>query len=68
MDSKEVNFFRTDSINVDSLVPLICNIDGEIFSSTKFAFSIEKDAINIDNCSKNYIELCNVLKKKRLIK
>lgn len=66
LESNKVNFYRTDSLNIDSLLPLNCNIDGEIIKDTSFNFSIEKDAINID--IENSDRINKFLKIKKIIK
>lgn len=68
LESKNVDFYRTDSIKISSLIPLNCNIDGEIIKDTDFNFTIQENAINLDNNSTDYINICNLLKQKRLIK
>lgn len=68
LESKKVNFYRTNFIKINSLIPLNCNIDGEIIKGNTFDFSIQKEAINLDNTSRDYINICNLLKQKKLIK
>lgn len=48
LQSKHVNYYNTDSLSINSLVSLNCNIDGEIIRDTNFHFTIEKEAINVD--------------------
>ena len=55
-------------MKISSLVPLNCNIDGEIIKGNDFDFSIQNRAINLDNSSREYINICDLLKEKKLIK
>jgi len=66
IESDMVNFYRTDSIYVNFLVPLNCNIDGEIIKNTSFDFNIKKEAINVDVENSNRIN--HFLKTKKIIK
>lgn len=66
LESDLVNFYRTDSIKISSPVPLNCNIDGEIIKDTNFAFSLEKDAINVDVYNSKI--LTKILKSQGIIK
>lgn len=66
LESEKVNFYRTNSISINSLVPLNCNIDGEIIKGTNFKFSIEKEAINAD--IENSDKINCFLKMKKIIK
>lgn len=66
LESKNLNFYRTDSLTIDSLAPLNCNVDGEIIKDTNFDFSIEKDALNVDVENSNYFR--NVLVLNGVIK
>ena len=66
LQSKHVNFYRTNSLNISSMIPLNCNVDGEIIKDTNFEFSIAKQALNVDVKNSNIIT--NVLKLKGIIK
>ena len=66
LDSKYVNFYNSNSLTINSLVPLNCNIDGEIVKDTNFNFSIKKEAVNVD--VENSERINNILKVKKLIK
>lgn len=66
LNSKHVNFYNTDSLTVKSMIPLYCNIDGEIIRDTNFNFSIQKDAINVDVLNSNRFK--NVLVLNKIIK
>lgn len=63
LESKEVNFYQTDKLSVNSLVALNCNIDGEIIKDTRFDFSIEKEVLNVDVENSNYFRNLLVLNK-----
>ena len=67
LNSKDVNFYQTDKININSNIPLNCNIDGEIIKDTNFDFSIKKEALNVDvensNHFRNILVLNNIIKK-----
>ena len=60
-----LSFYRTDSIKVESNNDLICNLDGEIIKGKNFDFSIQKDAIIIDN---DELKIKELLRDKRIIK
>ena len=66
LESNMVNFYRTNSILVNSLVPLNCNIDGEIIKDTSFNFKLEKESLNID--IENSDKINRFLKIKKIIK
>lgn len=63
---KNINFYKTDSLYVNSSIPINCNIDGEIIKGNYFNFSIEKEAINID--SKDQLKINEFLRVKKIIK
>lgn len=63
LSSKVVNFYQTDKLSVESIIPLNCNIDGEIIKNTDFNFSIEKEALNVDVENSNYFRNLLVLNK-----
>ena len=65
LTDKNINFYRSSNISIKSEIPLVCNIDGEIITDTKFDFSIKKHAINY---SKDPLNICDKLKSKKLIK
>lgn len=64
INDKNVKSYKTDKIKIDSIVPINCNIDGEILVGNNFSVSICKDAINLDNDTK----ITELLKSKRIIK
>lgn len=64
--SRHVDFYRTNSLEIKSSVPLICNVDGEIIRDTKFNFSMEKHALNVD--VENSKKFNNILKLNKTIK
>ena len=66
LESTKVNHYRTDSIEVNSLIPLNCNIDGEIIKDTNFDFSVIRDGIILDN--DNSIVINKFLRIKKIIK
>lgn len=66
LESEKVNFYKTNSICINSLVPLNCNIDGEIIKDTNFDFILEKNALNVDIENSKIIN--NFLKIKKIIK
>jgi len=68
LESNNVNFYRTDKVSVDSIIPLNCNIDGEIFTDSHFDFTIVKDAINVDVENSTYITNILKLNTHKLIK
>jgi len=66
LNSKNVDFYRAASLNIDSKLLLNCNIDGEIIKDNSFKFSIERECLGIDKENSNRIT--NFLKVKKLIK
>jgi len=66
LESDKVNFYRADSLKISSSVPLNCNLDGEIIRDTRFDFSLEQGALNID--IKNSDRINQFLKTKKIIK
>ena len=64
-DSK-VTYYRTDGMFIESYIPLLCNIDGEIIKDTKFNFSLEHEAIRIQ--TQDELRINELLKSKKLIK
>ena len=60
-----INFYRSDKLNVTSEFDLLCNIDGEIIKDNKFDFSIIKEAITIDD---DELRIRQFLKSKGIIK
>ena len=63
LSSKVVNFYQTDKLSVESIIPLNCNIDGEIIKNTDFNFSIEQEALNVHVENSNYFRNLLVLNK-----
>ena len=61
LNSDYVNLNSLDRLKIESEIPLICNIDGEIIKDNFFDFSIQKEAINY---VKDDIGLTKYLKKK----
>ena len=61
LTDKKINYYNTDNISIESNIPLICNVDGEIIKDNKFNFIIKKQAIE-------YKQLDNNLKNKLLLK
>ncbi len=45
--SKFVNYWKTDYLVVESLIPLICNVDGEIIKSNKFVFENIEEGLHL---------------------
>ena len=45
--SKFVEYWRTNGITVESSIPIICNVDGEIIEDKKFNFEIIENGINL---------------------
>lgn len=66
LESNKVNFYRTDSLEINSLIPLNCNIDGEIIKDNNFDFSIIKDGLILDIDNSKVIN--DFLKIKKIIK
>ena len=66
LQSNKVNFYRTDSIDVNSLIPLNCNIDGEIIKNTNFDFSVVRNGLLLDTDNSKIIN--DFLKIKKIIK
>ena len=66
LQSNKVNYYRTDSIEVNSLIPLNCNIDGEIIKDTNFDFSIIENGLILDIDNSKVIN--DFLKIKKIIK
>ncbi len=46
-NSEYVNHWKTNSLVVESNVPLICNVDGEIIKDQKFVFEKIEDGLNL---------------------
>lgn len=63
---KSVKFYRTDNININSSLPLCCNVDGEIIYDTDFNFKLHKNAIKLN--MQDNLRINELLKVKRLIK
>jgi len=61
-----VTYYKSNGLRVNSFIPMICNVDGEIIKGRKFNFSLSQDAIKINN--KNELEIIKILKDKKLIK
>lgn len=66
LDSKNVDFYNTDSLTIESSSLLNCNVDGEILKANKFDFSIEKEVLNVDVENSNKIN--KILKAKKIIR
>jgi YegS/Rv2252/BmrU family lipid kinase len=49
-DLKQINFFKTDKINIVSTRQFPANIDGEVFYTNKLSISIIPNAVNIVFC------------------
>lgn len=64
--SKDVNYYQKEFIEVDSLIPLNCNIDGEIIRDTSFDFSIIRNGLLLDIDNSKLIN--DFLKIKKIIK
>lgn len=49
LNDKHVDVSLKDSLEVKSLYPIFCNVDGEVFTDTEFQFRLIKDGITITN-------------------
>lgn len=63
---ENVIYYRSNGLRVESNIPLICNVDGEIIKGKNFNFSIEEDAIKLN--TKNELGVLDFLTAKKLIK
>lgn len=54
---KKVNTFRTSNLEIKSLVPILCEVDGEVFKDDYFNFKVIDEGITITN------EIPNKVKK-----
>lgn len=54
---KKVNTFRTSNLEIKSLVPILCEVDGEVFKDDYFDFKVIDEGITITN------EIPNKVKK-----
>lgn len=54
---KKVNTFRTSNLEIKSLVPILCEVDGEVFKDDYFNFKVINEGITITN------EIPNKVKK-----
>ena len=64
IESDFIDFRKVNNIRVDSSLPLLCNVDGEIIKDTSFNFSIEKESIRY---MEDHIGVSEYLKQKKLI-
>lgn len=65
LNSKYINHYTADKLQISSEIPIICNVDGEIIKDKEFNFSIQKQAINYYNLDGN---LQKKLLEKKIIK
>jgi len=66
LKEKGVKYYTTDKILVNSKIPLLCNIDGEIIKDKTFEFTLKPKALKLlrhDN-----FKIIDVLKDKKLLK
>lgn len=56
LESEYVKEHLDTSLILDTLIPLKCNVDGEIFESNHFEFGIERKAIDIYNIDDLHIK------------
>ena len=54
---KKVNTFKTSNLEIKSLVPILCEVDGEVFKDDYFNFKVIDEGITITN------EIPNKVKK-----
>ena len=66
LEDKNVNFYRKNSLYVESLIPIISNIDREIIKDKKFKFTLKKEGLNLD--IENSKKINEYLKDKKIIK
>lgn len=65
-DDPNVIRYKSNGLVVESEIPLLCNVDGEIITDTKFNFSISSDAVRVFN--QDTLGINGLLKEKKLIK
>ena len=56
LESRHVATFQTKHVNIQSDVPLLCNVDGEIFEDTKFNFSVIEDGATLTTDVPQYVK------------
>ena len=56
LKSPRVMFSKEKNITVESDIPLLCNVDGEIFRDTKFNFSVIEDGATVTTEVPQYVK------------
>lgn len=56
LNSPLVMFSKERSIKVESDIPLLCNVDGEIFKDTKFNFSVIENGVTVTSDVPQYVK------------
>ena len=49
LDNSKVNISCVTNLQINSKLPILCNVDGEVFQDTSFNFKLIPDAIMITN-------------------
>lgn len=66
LNNKGVNYYTTNNILVESKIPLLCNVDGEIIEDNKFKFTIKPKALKL--LKDDSLQIKELLKTKNILK
>lgn len=66
LNNKGVNYYTTNNILVESKIPLLCNVDGEIIEDNKFKFTIKPKALKL--LKDDSLQIKELLKIKNILK
>lgn len=66
LEQAGVHYYTTDKLIVESKIPLLCNIDGEIIENDLFEFTMRPKSLKI--LKEDSLQIIDLLKIKKLIK